>query len=101
VTSLHILGEFRRVLTQPRFSMPAALTERVVSEMVAFMDVVPVQSTEATWASDPKDNPIVETALQGDAAVIVTGDRRLLQAEVPGIRLLTVAEMLGRISGHE
>ena len=100
VTSLHILQEFQRILTQPRFGISAALAEDLALEIATIMDVVPVGPSQAVWTSDPADDPIVETALHGQAAVLVTGDRRLLQAAVPGVSILTVAQALERIAGR-
>ena len=45
-------------------------------------------------ADDPSDDPIVETALASRATSIVTGDQALLQASVPGVRMVRVAELL-------
>jgi putative PIN family toxin of toxin-antitoxin system len=98
VTSLHILDEFRRVLVQPRFAVSARLAEDLVLEMATFMDVLPVGPSQTTWESDPADDPVAETALQGHATIIVTGDRRLLQAAVPGISIVIAAEMLESVS---
>jgi uncharacterized protein len=97
VTSLHILDEFRRVLVQPRFGVSARLAENLALEIAAFTDVVSVAPSGATWVSDPADDPVVETAIQGHATIIVTGDRRLLQSAVPGVSIHTVAEMLERM----
>lgn len=41
------------------------------------------------------------TALQGSATVIVTGDRQLLEAEIQGLEILTVAEMVERLGGPQ
>jgi predicted nucleic acid-binding protein len=98
--SLFILDEFRRDLTQPRFGIAQGLAEDLVLEMATFMNVVAVGPSRTAWTSDPADDPIAETALQGHAAVIVTGDRALLQSAVPGVVVLTVAEALRRIAGH-
>jgi putative PIN family toxin of toxin-antitoxin system len=100
VTSLYILDEFRRVLTQSRFGTAPGFADDLVLEMATFMEVVPVGPSRTSWTSDPADDPIVETALQGGATVIVTGDRRLLEAAVPGGGVLTVAEGLERIPGR-
>ena len=64
------------------------------------MDVVHVGPSQTAWVSDPADDPVVEIALQGRATIIVTGDRRLLQAAVPGVDILTVAEALDKIVGR-
>jgi predicted nucleic acid-binding protein len=66
-------------------------------EIADIMEVVAVGSPRGSWVSDPKDDPVVETALQGVATLIVTGDRRLLQAEVPGVQVVTVADIIARI----
>jgi uncharacterized protein len=99
VTSLHILEEFRRVLTQPRFGVSTMLAEDLALEIVTFMDVVSVAPSLATWVCDKADDSVVETALQGCATFVVTGDHRLLQAVVPGISIVTVAQMLGLVGG--
>jgi predicted nucleic acid-binding protein len=57
-----------------------------------------VLASRERWVSDSADDPIVETALQGGAAVVVTGDKRLLDAEVPGVKIVTVAEMIERLA---
>ena len=77
VTSLYILDEFQRVLTPPRFGISARSAEDLALEMATFMDVVSVGPSRGAWVSEPADDPIVETALEGHAGIIVTGDRRL------------------------
>jgi putative PIN family toxin of toxin-antitoxin system len=99
VVSLHILDEFQRVLTSRRFGVSLTLAHAIAQELATFMDVVPVSPGPDSWASDPDDDPVVETALQGGASVICTGDRQLLLAAVPGVRIVTVAEMLAGAGG--
>ena len=93
-TSLHILGEFREVLTRPRFGIERGLAESLAVESAGFMRVVPVDVEGKEWTADPGDDPVIETALAGGAGVVVTGDRHLLRSSVPGLRMLTVAQML-------
>jgi putative PIN family toxin of toxin-antitoxin system len=99
VTSVYILRELQDVLSSSRFGFDPELCEDLAVELAAFMEVVPVLPSREHWVSDPKDDPVVEAALQGGAAVIVTGDKRLLQTEVPGLEIVTVAEMVGRLTG--
>jgi putative PIN family toxin of toxin-antitoxin system len=94
VTSGYILGELRRVLAHPRLGISPKLAEDLVLELTAFLEVVPLLPANRRWVIDPQDDLIVETALQGGASMICTGDRRLLEANVPGVRILTVAEVL-------
>jgi predicted nucleic acid-binding protein len=76
VTSLHILGEFQEVLVRPRFGIERGLAESLAVEVAAFMKVVSVA---------------------GGADIVVTGDHHLLDAQVPGLRILTVAQMLNEL----
>jgi uncharacterized protein len=98
VTSLYILREFQDVLVGPRFGIDARLAEGLVVELASMMEVVPVGRPRDSWAADPADDPIIETALQGGASLIVTGDKRLLETRVAGIRIVTVAEMVSEES---
>jgi uncharacterized protein len=44
---------------------------------------------------DPKDNIIIETAYDGNADIIVSGDRHLLELKTfKGIKIMTIEEML-------
>ena len=97
VTSLYILREFKEVLAGPRFGVAAHTAEDLAVEMAGFMEVVPARPSGGRRVTDPKDDPVVEAALVAGAAAIVTGDRRLLEARVPGIEMLTVAEMVARL----
>lgn len=94
---MYILREFQHVLVSPRFGIDPRLAEELSVEIADIMEVVAVGPPRGSWVSDPKDDPVVETALQGGATVIVTGDRRLLQAVVPGVHMLTVADIVARI----
>ena len=85
VTSLYILREFQDVLAGPRFEIAARLAEELAVELAGMMEVVPVGRPRESWAVDPADNPIIETALQGGAPLIVTGDKRLLETRVAGV----------------
>jgi putative PIN family toxin of toxin-antitoxin system len=69
VTSQYILREFRDVLSSPRFGFDPALCEELAMELAGFMPVVAAEVSRERWVTDPKDDPVVETALQGGAAV--------------------------------
>ena len=88
VTWLYILREFQEVLTRPRFGFPSSLTEELAVEMAEAMELLGVEAATHRWVGGPKDDPVVETALQAGATIIVTRDRRLLAGVVPGVRIL-------------
>lgn len=95
-TSLYILREFQQVLTRPRFGFAADAAAELAVEMAAWMQVTVTQARPRQWVADPKDDPVVEAALATGASIIVTGDRLLLQAKIPGVEVLTVSAMLQR-----
>ncbi len=101
VTSLYILTEFRQVLTSPRFGVSAPSAEDLAVEIATFSEVVAVSPSRMRWTTDATDDPIVETALQGRCALIVTGDRHLLGLSIPGLAILSVADMLERVATEE
>ena len=99
VTSLYILREFQDVLAVgPRFVDRRSVGGELAVELAGMMEVVPVGRPRGRWAADPADDPVIETALQGGASLIVTGDKRLLEALVAGINIVTVAEMVSEES---
>ena len=96
VVSLHILGEFREVLTRPRFGVDAALADALAEEIVDFCEVVAVERALGSWSVDADDDPVVEAAIVGRADVVVTGDAHLLKLHVRGLRFMTPAALVER-----
>lgn len=92
VVSLHILGEFRDVLTRPRIGVDLDTADALAEEIAAFCSVQPVERAVTAWSSDPDDDPVVEAALAAGAQFVVTGDAHLLCMGIPGIRFITPAE---------
>jgi uncharacterized protein len=101
VTSLFILDEFRRVLCGPKFGIDRTTAEGLAVLIADFTEVVAVERASGTWVTDPGDDPIVEAALVAGATHIVTGDRALLRATVPGLQIVSVAELLDALGGSE
>lgn len=63
-------------------------------EIAGFTQVMAVERATRSWVDDASDEPIVETALLAGATHVVTGDRALLRARNPGVRVVTVAVLL-------
>lgn len=94
LTSPELLAELEGVLTED-FGLPQERAEMVVRDIVAHSEIVtPLGDVEAD-VRDLGDVKVLACALAGNADCIVTGDADLLQlAEIRGIRILTVAELL-------
>lgn len=79
LVSRFILTEFERVLTD-KLKMPAARA-RVIKAFVLDSAEIIEPSKPAKWPKkDPDDRWIVATAIAGEAEVLVSGDRHLLEA---------------------
>ena len=95
ITSNLILKELATVLRRPKFKTSQDEVHRTILTLIRTADVVNVTSKLKEVKEDPKDDMIVETAVNGGAYMIVTGDSHLLRLKtVKGIKIITVEEML-------
>ncbi len=95
ITSDLILKELLTVLRRPKFKTSEDEIHRTVLALIRTADVVNVTSKLKAVKEDPKDDMIVETAVDGEADIIVTGDSHLLRLKTfEGIKIITVEEML-------
>lgn len=107
VTSLPLLQELPATLTKPRFARFAfdrAAVADLLESLAERADVVEVTGA-VQGVRDPKDDVVVETAILGRAALIVTGDLDLLEADealklvwaAAGTQVVTVREFLAEL----
>ena len=95
VTSNLILKELVTVLCRPKFKTSEDETHRTILALIRTAEVVGVKSKVKAVKEDPKDDMIIETAIDGGADMIVTGDGHLLSLETfRGIKITTVEKML-------
>lgn len=96
VISGYILEEMWRVMVD-KLAFDAAEVEKILLHIANASDVIPLFETASMWCGDAADNPVVETAIQGRADVLVTGDRRLLGTSGLPIRAVTAAAFLAEL----
>ncbi len=97
VISEFILKETETVLRRPKFKTGEDEIQRVVLALMQSGDMVRVESDFRAIESDPSDNMILNTAYDGHADFIVTGDRALLRLKrFKKIRILSVSEALNQ-----
>jgi uncharacterized protein len=95
VTSDLILNELTAVLCRPKFKTSKKESDQIIVALRKTAEVVEVKTKLEAVKEDPKDNMIIETALDGNAKIIVTGDNHLLSLKIFGdIKILTIEEML-------
>lgn len=79
VTSEYILDEVRRTLREPDVRKLAALSDDLIDATVAALSAAAVlvagDFAVDVVPGDPKDNPIVGCALEGNATFVITDDR--------------------------
>ncbi|MDZ4064572.1 MAG: putative toxin-antitoxin system toxin component, PIN family [Coriobacteriia bacterium] len=91
VSSPYIIEDFRRVMTA-KLGLDTAEVDRVALAIARTAEMVPVFDASRPWCGDMGDNPVIETAVQGGASHLVTGDRRLLTARVETVEFITPAD---------
>ena len=95
VTSELILKELGLVLHRPKFKTSEDEVNRIILALMQTAEVVNVTSKLKVVEADPKDNIVIETAYDGGANMIVTGDSHLLALrDFKGIKIITVEQML-------
>ena len=101
-TSTAQLAELTEVLARPRLHKfleadeAAAIVENIDTRALVLAKLPLVRLSR-----DPKDNPVLATAIAAKADLIVSGDQRhmLSLGEVEGIPVVTAREALERIFG--
>ena len=96
------MAELTDVLARPRLHKfldadeAAAIVKNIGSRALVLAELPLVR-----LSPDPKDNPILATAIAAEADLIVSGDERhmLSLGEVEGIPVVTAREALERIIG--
>lgn len=103
ITSPSIIAEIRATLGYPRIRRKYVLTDDDVERLVTLLEqdalVVPGE-IEATGAipADPADDMVLACAIEGQADLIVSGDRHLLDlGEYQGILIVTARDFLERL----
>ena len=99
VTSDLILAELVSVLRRPKFKTSEDEVHRIIIALIRTAAVVSVKTRIKVVKGDPKDDMIIETAVDGDAEMIVSGDSHLIALKTFGeIKIVTVEEMLTCLS---
>lgn len=83
-----ILGEYREVLTRPRFEFDRDDVEHVLADLVAGGVALTAPPLEAVHLPDPDDAPFLEVARAADAQVLVTRNARHFPVEARPVGLV-------------
>ena len=95
VTSDPMLKELSHVLGRPKFKTNPDEIHRITLALLNSAEVVNVKTKLRVVKEDSKDDIVIETAYDGHADFIVTGDGHLLELEsFKGIKIITVEKAL-------
>lgn len=107
IVSPAIIAEIRFTLNYPRIRRKYPITDADVQSLVALLthDTVVVPSTvtvSGVIPDDPDDERVLACAVEGQAELIVSGDRHLLElGQYQGIPVITAREFLKRLAETE
>jgi len=100
VLSSYVIQETAAVLARPKVRAGRAYTPEEVArycrDLLAVAEIVGELPDIDAVPNDPKDNPVVATAVAGKADYLVTGDRAHLLplGEYRGVRMVSPREFL-------
>ena len=104
ITSIYQIDELRDVLGRERLKpyIRPAEAEDLVYHLEA-VGMVTGKLPEMSLSPDPKDNPILATAVAGEADLLVSGDKgdMLALGHVEGIPIVTARDAVGRLRKRE
>lgn len=96
--STELFLELAEAMNYPKLGFSESEKEGIQSIIPAIATFVSI-SEKITLARDPKDDKVLECAINGQAEYIITGDKDLLELKsVKGIRILTAKEFLELIA---
>lgn len=95
ITSVQQLNELKRVMEYPKFSFTKEQKERFLGIILEIATVVKTTGIIKVIEEDPDDNDILETAVVGNAELIISGDPHLLKLKhYLHIKIITASEFL-------
>jgi len=96
--SAEILEEYIRVLSYPKFDLPAADIKRLIrEELILFSEPVLIHTDIRFIREDPADDKYLALAVDGKADALLSGGRHLLRAGAfRNIPILTVEAFLSK-----
>jgi putative PIN family toxin of toxin-antitoxin system len=104
VTSDHILGEVRFALSKPFFAsrLTPGMAETLLADLEQYAEKVEITNPVKGIATHWQDDLVLATALSGNADILVTGDRELLELNHPyRFRIISPQAFLLTLDGSE
>jgi len=85
-------GEFKTVLTYPKFALSPGEIEVLIEEILPFSEIVDIKEEVSGVCRDPEDDKFLSCAVSGRADMIITGDAGIIiLRRYRGIPIMTVS----------
>lgn len=95
IISKEQLKELKRVLDYPKFKFTDEQKSKFLTIVSEVAEVIEIPNKISVIKEDPDDNIILETAVEGDVNIIISGDEHLLKLkEFKNIKIITCSEFL-------
>jgi putative PIN family toxin of toxin-antitoxin system len=95
ILSRQMLAELADVLARDKFIVKTSQVDRFLASLVRKSKIVTPSSRFKVISEDPDDDVVLNTAYNGKADYIITGDKHLLALkEFKRIKIVTVTQML-------
>lgn len=95
IMSDEIINETKKVASRSKFETSESDIDDFLFPLIIMSDIVKIKSSIKIVDQDPDDDAIINTAYDGDADYIVSGDNHLLKLKKYGkIQIVNVATML-------
>lgn len=83
------------VLRRPKFKTNEEEINKIILTVVQTAEIVTLRSNFEIIKEDPQDDMILNTAYDGNAMMIVSGDKHLLRLQVfKGIKIVRISEAM-------
>ena len=94
VLSFEILDETKRVLRK-KFALPQEKIDEFIRDVLLFSEIVVIKGDIDVIKEDPSDNIVLETAIRGNADLIITGGSHLLKIKAhKGIIIVQASKLI-------
>jgi uncharacterized protein len=103
LASKDIMDEYIKVLAYPKFRLAEKEINYILySEMLPYFEVVTLKPGPGLIQDDPSDDKFIHCAEAGNAGVIISGDRHLLNLKTYGkLKILTPSQFLEKLQTHQ
>ena len=102
IVTTNIVDEYFEVLNRPKFELKQEAIDKIARYIYQFSEFVAPEEKFQSVQPDPKDDRFLEAAVAGNADLIVSGDKHLLDLKkFRSIQIITGREFLDMLAEND